>query len=65
MKTKRLIGILAQSLRLTLALLTGLQMAQAMPAATNRFVKLTGSDSACTQAMPCVGQSHLVLGQHR
>jgi len=55
MKTKRLIGILAQSLRLTLALLTGLQMAQAMPAATNRFVKLTGGGSACTQAMLCVG----------
>jgi parallel beta-helix repeat protein len=61
MKTKRLIGILALGLGLTLALLAGLQMAQAATTATNRFVKPIGSGSACTQMTPCALQT--ALGQ--
>ncbi len=40
-------------LGLTLALLAGLDAARAAPAATNRFVTVSGSGSACTQAAPC------------
>ena len=46
MKAKRLFGIFVLDLGLTLALLAGLQMAQAATTATNRFVKPTGSGSA-------------------
>jgi len=61
MKAKRLIGILTLSLGLVLALLAGLQMAQAATTATNRFVKPIGSGSACTQMTPCALQT--ALGQ--
>ena len=59
MKAKRLIGILVLGLGLTLALLAGLQMAQATPAATDLFVKPTGGGSACSQAAPCTLQTAL------
>jgi parallel beta-helix repeat protein len=61
MKAKRLIGILVLGLGSTLALLSGLQMAQAATTATNRFVKPTGGGSACTQMTPCALQT--ALGQ--
>jgi hypothetical protein len=57
MKTKRLIGILALSLGLTLALLAGLQMAHAGPAAFTRYVTTGGNDgggtSSCTSSSWC------------
>ena len=59
--TKRLIGILVLGLGLTLALLAGLQMVQATPAATNLFVKPTSSGTACSQATPCALQTALSL----
>ncbi len=56
MNVKRLFGTLVLSLGLALALLVGLQLAQAKPTATNLFVKPTGSGSTCTQAAPCALQ---------
>jgi parallel beta-helix repeat protein len=53
MHTKRLFGILALGLGLTLALLVGLHTAQAAPTATDWFVTATGSGSACSQVAPC------------
>ncbi len=56
--TKRLIGILALSLGPTLALLAGLHMAHAGPAAFTRYVATEGNDgggtSSCTSSsLPC------------
>ncbi len=56
MNVKRLFETLVLSLGLTLVLLAGLQVVQAKPAATDFFVKPTGSGSACTRAAPCVLQ---------
>ena len=56
MKAKRLIGILILGLGLTLALLAGLQMAHAGPAASTRYVTTGGTDgggtNSCTTT-PC------------
>ena len=59
MKAKRLIGILVLGLGLVLALLAGLQMAQAAPTATNFFVQPNGTSNACTQFAPCALQTAL------
>jgi hypothetical protein len=61
MRTKYLITCLALGLGLTLALLVGLHTARAAPASDDRFVTLTGSGSACTQAAPCALQTALGL----
>jgi hypothetical protein len=58
MKAKRLFGILVLGLGLTLALLAGLQMAHAGPAALTRYVTTGGNDgggtSSCTSSsFPC------------
>ncbi len=58
MNVKHLFGTLVLSLGLALALLVGLQLAQAKPAATNLFVKPTGVGS-CSQASPCALQTAL------
>jgi len=58
MKAKRLIGILVLGLGLTLALLAGLQTAQATPTATNFFVKPDGNGD-CSQGNPCALQTAL------
>jgi len=50
MKTKRLIGILVLSLGPTLALLAGLQMAHAGPAAFTRYVTTEGNDGGGTSS---------------
>jgi hypothetical protein len=59
MKAKHLFEALTLSLGLMLALLAGLQRAQATPAAANLFVKPGGTGSTCTQMMPCALQTAL------
>jgi hypothetical protein len=60
MKAKHLFEALALSLGLMLALLAGLQMAQATPAAANFFVKPDGNGD-CSQGNPCGLQTALSL----
>jgi hypothetical protein len=60
MQTKRLIGVIALGLGLTLALLLALHTAQAAPAADDWFVTPTGGGD-CSQGAPCDLQT--ALGQ--
>ena len=62
MQTKQFLTILAVALGLglTLALLAGLQTAQAAPATPDRFVTPTGGGD-CSQASPCALQTALGL----
>lgn len=59
MKTKRLVGILALSLGLTLALLAGLQTAQAAPP-RDLFAEPDGTGATCSRVQPCTLQTALV-----
>ncbi len=61
MKATRLFGIIVLGLGLILVLLTWLHIAQAASIAADRFVTVTGSGSACTQAAPCALQTALSL----
>jgi hypothetical protein len=58
MKAKHLFGALALSLGVMLALLAGLQRAQATPAATDSFVT-PGGNGDCSQGDPCALQTAL------
>ena len=61
MRTQRLFTVLVLALGLTLAVLAGLHIARAAPAATILFARSTGSGSACTQSAACSLQTALSM----